>query len=90
MIFPDAIQQAVRVVPDNDLVRYQDISFNEKKVYLADSNFFQIFDFPLLKGDAATALRNRAASCSRSPPRKNISGKKTPWAKYSNSTTGFS
>lgn len=33
------------------------ISFVEPKVVVADSNFFQMFNFPLVKGDPATALR---------------------------------
>ena len=54
--FPDAIQNTVRVNPDNDLITYKDISFNEKKIYLTDSNFFTFFSFPLLKGDPKTVL----------------------------------
>ena len=54
--FPGEIKQAVRVFPDNDLGSYKDRSFNEKNVYLVDSNFFTFFSFPLLKGNPATAL----------------------------------
>jgi putative ABC transport system permease protein len=54
--YPDAIKKAVRIFPDNDLVTYNNISFNEKKVFLADSNFFQFFSFRLLKGNPASVL----------------------------------
>jgi putative ABC transport system permease protein len=54
--FHGVIKQAVRVMPDNDLVSYKNRPFNEKNVYLADSNFFTFFSFPLLKGNPATAL----------------------------------
>jgi putative ABC transport system permease protein len=54
--YPDAIEQAVRVMPDNDLISYKNISYNEKNVYIADSNFFRFFDFNLVKGNAATVL----------------------------------
>jgi putative ABC transport system permease protein len=54
--YPHAIQSAVRVFPDNDLITYNNISFNEKKVLLADSNFFRFFSFRLLSGDPATVL----------------------------------
>jgi putative ABC transport system permease protein len=54
--FPDAIKRAVRVNPDNDLFTYKNIAFNEKNVYITDSDFFQLFDFPLLKGNRATVL----------------------------------
>lgn len=54
--YPDAVQQSLRVMPDNDLISYQNISFNEQKIYLTDSNFFEMFDFPLLKGNKASVL----------------------------------
>lgn len=38
-------------------VGYQDQFFIEKRVIFADSNFFDIFDMPLLKGDPVTALK---------------------------------
>lgn len=56
--YPDAIKQAVRVMPDNDLISYNNVSYNEKNVYLTDSNFFQFFDFALASGNAATVLKN--------------------------------
>ena len=56
--YPDAIKQAVRVMSDNDLISYKNISFNEKNIYLTDSNFFQFFNFSLIKGNAATVLKN--------------------------------
>jgi putative ABC transport system permease protein len=56
--YPDAVRQAVRVNPDNDLIGYNNISFNEKKIYLADSNFFSFFSFRLLKGDPHEVLRD--------------------------------
>jgi putative ABC transport system permease protein len=55
--YPDAIKQAVRVVPDNDLITYKNISYNEKHIYLTDSNFFQFFVFALIKGNAASVLK---------------------------------
>ncbi len=55
--FPADIQQAVRIMPSNGLVTFQDNSFLEKNIYLADSTFFMMFTFPMLTGDAATALK---------------------------------
>ena len=55
--YPDAIKEAVRVMPDNDLISYKNISYNEKKIYVTDSNFFQVFDFALIHGSAATVLK---------------------------------
>jgi len=56
--YPDAVKATMRVYGDNDLVRYKNISFNEKKIYLVDSNFFSFFSFRLLKGDPATVLND--------------------------------
>jgi putative ABC transport system permease protein len=55
--YPDAIRHAVRVMPDNDLIKYKNTFYNEKHIYLADSNFFQVFDFALLKGNPAEVLK---------------------------------
>lgn len=54
--FPQDIEAAVRVMPTNALLTYQDKSFKEDKVVLADSNFFEIFSFPLLQGNPKTVL----------------------------------
>jgi len=54
--FHNEIRQIVRVMPDNDLFTYNNRPFNEKKVYVADGNFFNFFTFPLLRGDAAHVL----------------------------------
>src|SRR5688572_18303113 len=48
--------------PGNFIVSYttpanEVIAFEENKVLAADSNFFSMFNFPLLKGDAATAFK---------------------------------
>ena len=56
--YPDAIKKVIRIQPDNDLVTYKDISFNEKKIYLVDSNFFDFFSFRLIKGNPAAALND--------------------------------
>ncbi len=56
--YPDAVKKVVRVYPDNDLITYRNIAFNEKNIYLADSNFFSFFDFKLIKGDRASVLKD--------------------------------
>ncbi|SEP11744.1 ABC transporter permease [Mucilaginibacter sp. OK283] len=56
--YPQDIKMAVRVSPQNNLVSFGEKAFNEKKVYAVDAGFFKLFTFPLLKGDAATALDN--------------------------------
>ncbi|MEI9807112.1 MAG: ABC transporter permease [Bacteroidota bacterium] len=43
--------------PDR-LVKYGDKVFLEKKFLYADSTFFRIFSFPLLKGDPVQVLKS--------------------------------
>jgi putative ABC transport system permease protein len=54
--FPE-VEAATRI-RDNGKPRllYGDKSFKEDAVAFVDSNFFQVFTLPLIKGDAATAL----------------------------------
>jgi putative ABC transport system permease protein len=53
------VEKAVRVYRSGAwLVKYGDISFNEDAVLFADSTFFRVFDFRLLRGNPATALVN--------------------------------
>src|SRR5688500_262737 len=54
--FPGEIKKAVRVMPSNGLVSFGNVSFNEKKLYIADGEFFMMFSFLLLKGVLDTAL----------------------------------
>ncbi|HXL56012.1 MAG TPA: ABC transporter permease, partial [Chitinophagaceae bacterium] len=55
--FPGEIKKAVRVLSSNDLISFGNTSFNEKKVYITDSDFFSLFSFPLLRGNASTVLK---------------------------------
>ena len=54
--YPDMIKKAVRVMPDNDLFTYNHIGYNERNVLITDSDFFELFDFPLIKGDRQSVL----------------------------------
>ncbi len=57
--FPDQVENMVRIFNFqlfSHSVSYQDERDNEGRFYFADSTFFQIFDFPLLKGNPKTAL----------------------------------
>ena len=54
--YPDMIKKAVRVMPDNDLFTYNHIGYNERNVLITDHDFFELFDFPLIKGDRKTVL----------------------------------
>ena len=53
-----AIRNTVRMIgPTNALFATGDRKFEENKVFYADSSFLQVFSFPLVKGDAHTALQ---------------------------------
>jgi len=56
--FRGEIKMAVRVMPSTNLITYNNRSFNERRIYFADSNFFRLFSFPLIKGNPATALQD--------------------------------
>lgn len=53
--FPE-VEAYVRTLKIPRVVGNGDIKFEEKNFFYADSAFFYVFSFPLLKGDAATAL----------------------------------
>jgi len=53
--FP-AITAYTRTILYNNTVSVEDRSFNESRFLYADSAFFNIFSFPLIKGSPATAL----------------------------------
>ena len=56
--FPERIRSVTRALSFNGLVTYEDQSFIEEKLLLADSNFFKFFSFPLAKGERSSVLKN--------------------------------
>lgn len=55
--FPGEIKKAVRIRISHNLISFGNTSFNEKQVYLADADFFSLFSFRLLRGNASTVLK---------------------------------
>ncbi len=53
--FPE-VEAMVRLQTTSFLVRRGDIKFQEDRSLFADSTFFKVFDFPLVKGNSTTAL----------------------------------
>jgi putative ABC transport system permease protein len=53
------IESAVRITGASLLVRKGDIKFQEDNTMFADSSFFHVFDFKLLKGNPQTVLKNK-------------------------------
>jgi putative ABC transport system permease protein len=56
--FPGQIKKAVRVGAFNGMISFDKNAFNEKRLYVTDQDFFSLFSFPLLKGNAETVLKN--------------------------------
>jgi putative ABC transport system permease protein len=62
--YPGMIEQTVRVFnfqAPRSLVQLGEKSFNERRLFFADSNFFQLFDFNFIYGDPKTALNESFA-----------------------------
>src|SRR5580658_2802060 len=54
------VEQATRFFPDWDrkyLIRYGEKTFTEERLFRVDSNFFDVFTFPFVEGNAATAFK---------------------------------
>ncbi len=54
--FPE-VESTVRMEKTIRTVRYENNFFNESSFYFADSTFFNIFSFPLLRGNALSVLQ---------------------------------
>lgn len=56
--------------------------FNEARLFFTDSTFFNVFDFPLLKGDPKTALANTHTIVLTESMGQKYFGKEDPIGKY--------
>ncbi|HTE29250.1 MAG TPA: ABC transporter permease, partial [Chryseolinea sp.] len=56
--YGDRIQSVTRTLAMSSLIKFEDKSFIEEKLLLADRNFFEFFSYPLSKGNAASVLGN--------------------------------
>ena len=54
--FPGRIKETLRVTSSSSLITYDEKSFMEEKVFFADSNFFNFFKIPVIKGSTEKAL----------------------------------
>jgi putative ABC transport system permease protein len=75
--FPE-VKSFVRIAGgDNVLIRKGDVKFQESNTAWADSAFFNVFDFKLLKGNSNTALKEPFSIVFSETAAKNISVRKT-------------
>jgi putative ABC transport system permease protein len=75
--FPE-IESAIRITGASLLVRKGDIKFQEDNSMFADSSFFHIFDFKLLKGNPQTALKDKFSIVLSQTAAKKYFGKADP------------
>ena len=62
----------------NTVITYKNKSFFETKYLYADTNFFKVFSFPLIKGDPVTALREPHSMVISESTAKKYFGEKDP------------
>src|SRR5688500_4749174 len=79
--YPNEIKKAVRVMATDGTITFGNKAFNEKKLYLADADFFNLFSFPLLKGDPATVLKDPGSVVLTEATAKKYFGKEDPIGK---------
>ena len=76
------VETAARVVEalgvEQHIVRYDDKSFFEKKAFLVDSTFLNVFSYKLLEGNVATALDAPSTVLLSEELTKKIFGSKSP------------
>ncbi|MBK0381063.1 ABC transporter permease [Mucilaginibacter segetis] len=75
--FPQ-VEAFVRVSGGSFLVRKDNVKFQEDNTLFADSTFFSVFDFKLLKGDPKTALTQQASLVFSETAAKKYFGDKDP------------
>lgn len=62
----------------NTVITYKNESFFESKYLYADTNFFRVFSFPLIKGDPVTALKEPHSMVISESTAKRYFGNKDP------------
>jgi putative ABC transport system permease protein len=90
-VFPE-VESAVRMKMDENIVKYREKLFNEKRFMYADSSFFDIFSFSLLRGNAATALSGPRKVIVTASTARQYFGAEEPLGKMirvDNDTTGY-
>lgn len=54
--FPE-IEKATRFLQDNDIIRYGEQKFNEKRIIWGENNFFDVFTYRFIEGSAGASLK---------------------------------
>jgi len=56
--YPEIVAAVRLYKEDRATVRFEGVSFIENRFFFADASFFNVFTFPILRGDPGTALRD--------------------------------
>jgi putative ABC transport system permease protein len=75
--FPE-VESFVRIASDQVLIRKGNIKFQEENAVWADSALFHVFDFKLIEGNPATALKDQLSVVLSETTAKKYFGKQNP------------
>ncbi|HWV73874.1 MAG TPA: FtsX-like permease family protein [Pseudosphingobacterium sp.] len=75
------IENFVRLLPNSLLIRKDNIKYQESKLFFADSTLFQLFDFAMVAGDPATALKEPFSVVLSESAAKKYFGQEDPMGK---------
>jgi len=78
--FP-AAEQVVRTIDNSGLIRYGEHAFNEKDIFFAEANLFNVFDFTLISGNPEQALVNPFSILFSRPMAEKYFGRENPVGK---------
>lgn len=75
------IEQVVRMLETDVLVRYGDLLFDEENAFAAEQNLFKVFNFKVLQGNPDKALENPFSIMFSRPMAEKYFGKENPVGK---------
>ena len=78
--FPE-VEQVVRLLETDALVRYGELLFNEENMFAAEANLFKVFSFDVLNGNPDKALENPFSIMFSRPMAEKYFGKENPIGK---------
>jgi putative ABC transport system permease protein len=79
--YPEVEEATRYYYPYDQKVIYENVTYHEKRFYYADPNFLEIFNFPLIKGNAKTALQNPFSVVITSAMAEKLFGQSDPMGK---------